>query len=135
LREEWGFQSGKVFFIRSMLGSKRFVQTQNGNLAIGPKGFDVKNTEMQFVFDGKKNQITTTDKRRAGQTWEIASRGGSTNVDISGNGSEWYRFWHFNDGYIVNQRGQVIQVEGGDRPEGNANNLAIGQRGKNKQAN
>jgi hypothetical protein len=87
---------------------------------------------MQFMFDCKKNQITTADKSRAGQTWEIANRGGSSNVDISGNGNEWYRYWHFSDGYIINQRGQVIQVEGGDRPEGNANNLGIGQKGKNK---
>jgi hypothetical protein len=105
LREEWGMQCGKVFFLRTRMPSKRFVQSQSGNLAVGPKDFDKKNTEMQFMFDCKKNQITTADKSRAGQTWGIGSKGSSSNVEINGNGNEWYRYWHFNDGFIVNQRG------------------------------
>lgn len=65
----------------------------------------------RIPYDCKKNQMTVADKRWSGQTLKITDpNSSSSNVQISGNGNEWYRYYHYDNGYIVNQRGLVLEV-------------------------
>lgn len=79
-------------------------------------------SSQKFYFDYK----TKTIKSKANNySFNIASAGGSSNMQLAGTNSQWYQIFKVDGAYVVNTRGKVLTVQGGDLE---ASNVGVSKR-------
>jgi len=90
----------------------------NNNVVKTPNG----RATQKFYFDYK----TRTIKSKANNySFNIASAGRSANMQLAGTNSLWYQIFKMDGAYIVNARGKVVTVQGGDLE---ASNVGVSKR-------
>lgn len=76
----------------------------------------------QFFFDATTKTIKSQAYKN--KSIDIQNGGRSTNLQIWTTNARWFQLFRFKNGYLVNERGQVIEVQGNQDRE-NAN-IAMG---------
>lgn len=115
LHEDYGFHINRPFYIVTKMGSGRALEVQEGgNLVLKWKKFG--GVSQQFVFDNPTKTIKS--KQYPEKSIDIQSAGRSSNLQIWNTNGRWFEIFRIKKEMIVNERGKVIDVAGGEDKEG-----------------
>lgn len=116
---EYGLKWKVDFYLISQIASRRYMDTlSNNNVVKTPNG----RVTQKFYFDYKTKTIKSKSNN---YSFNIASSGNSSNMQLAGTNSQWYQIFKMDGAYIVNTRGKVVTVLGGDLE---ASNVGVSKR-------
>jgi hypothetical protein len=115
LHEDYGFHINRPFYFVTKMGSGRAIEVQEGgNLVLKWKKFG--GISQQFVFDNASKTIKS--KQYPDKSLDIQSAGRSSNLQIWTTNGRWFEVFRMKREMIVNERGKVLDVAGGEDKEG-----------------
>jgi hypothetical protein len=115
LHEDYGFHINRPFYIVTKMGSGRAIEVQEGgNLVLKWKKYG--GISQQFFFDNVSKTIKS--KQYPDKSLDIQSAGRSSNLQIWTTNGRWFEVFRIKKEMIVNERGKVLDVAGGEDKEG-----------------
>jgi hypothetical protein len=113
LNTEFGVHVEKPFFVKSKVGD-RYLDIVGKALVI--KTMTYSDSKI-FWFDQKTKTIKSQGK--AGTSWDIASAGRSTNMQVWRTNAGWFQVFKYEQDYFMNLKSKkVLEVSGGLDVEG-----------------
>lgn len=83
----------------------------------------------QWYFDGVSKTIKNNNWKS--HSLDIQSNGGSTNVRCTTTNSRWWQLWRAEGGYIVNEKGKVLEAQDqGLNTDAENRNIQVNNKGK-----
>jgi len=110
LDEDSGLYRNRPFYLISRLPKHRALTVHSGRyLRINDKKKD--NPHQIFYFD----HLTRTVKSKSytAKSLSIPNRGRNNQLDIESTNARWWQLFDFRDGFVVNEKGKVMDVSGG----------------------
>jgi len=131
LDKTFGFHINRPFYIVSRLPMHRVAEA-GGNNNITLKRFAKGRNAQQWFYDNVSKTIKNQNWKN--YCMEIPSNGRANDLKITGSiTSRWWQMFKYDNGWIVNEKGKVLDVHGG-RDEENRNIIVWGRhKGINQQ--
>lgn len=114
LNPEFGLYVERPFYVKAKLSTGRYLDIVGNSLVI--KTLTYSDTQI-FWFDQKTKTIKSQGK--AGTSWDIASAGRSTNMQVWRTNAGWFQIFKYEQDYLMNLKSKkVLEVSGGLDVEG-----------------
>jgi hypothetical protein len=107
--KEFGFHINRPFYIRSRMPMQRIIECISANNTT-LKRWRNNTRQQQWYFD----EVSKTIKNNywKSHSLDIQGNGGSSNLRCTGTNSRWWQLFRYQDSYVVNERGKVVEVQG-----------------------
>jgi hypothetical protein len=122
--KEFGFDINRPFYIINRMAVRRCLQVHGSNVKLN---FCNQNRYQVWVFDQRSKTIEA--KAQNNRSIQIDGNGNSRNVGVRPTNGRWFQMWrNKGDGFIVNEKGKVLDCQG-QRDRENTNVIVMPKSG------
>jgi hypothetical protein len=128
MNTDYGMVVEKDFYIISRMAGKRYLDILGRNMVIKTK--NGKNTQKWYFHQ----QSLTIRSRSNNQSWDIASSGRSSNMQVYSTSSKWWQIFRYRGHHFINvQNKKALDVTGNKDQEGNNVQVYRKHNGRNQR--